>query len=187
MMNRLVAIVGMCGSGKSRVTEYFVHCGWNCIYFGGVTINELNARKMPINENNERIVREELRKELGAAAFAIKLEDKIKESVKKNNTVLDGLYSWQEYVRLQETFGDNLIVLAIVTNRKLRYSRLSSRKVRALTSKDAKKRDYAEIEHLYKGGPIAIADYYIDNNGDEALLKSRVEAFIAELGIYNVW
>ena len=181
-MNKIVAVVGMCGSGKSRVTEYFMDHGWNCIYFGGVTINELKSRNMPINENNERQVREELRRELGPAAFAIKLEDEIKNSVARCNTVLDGLYSWQEYVKLKKLFGDNIIVLAIVTNRGLRYSRLSNREIRPLSYENAEKRDYAEIENLYKGGPIAIADYYIDNNGDEPALKSKVETFLATIG-----
>ena len=149
-MNKIVAVVGMCGSGKSRVTEYFMDHGWNCIYFGGVTINELKSRNMPINENNERQVREELRRELGPAAFAIKLEDEIKNSVARCNTVLDGLYSWQEYVKLKELFGDNIIVLAVVTNRGLRYSRLSNREIRPLSYENAEKRDYAEIENLYK-------------------------------------
>ena len=181
-MNRIVAIVGMCGSGKSRVTEYFKECGWNCIYFGGVTINELKIRNMPVNETNERAIREELRRELGPAAFAIKLEEDIKASVEKSHTVLDGLYSWQEYVKLKDAFGDDLIVLAIVTNRRLRYSRLAKREFRPLTYENAKERDYAEIEILYKGGPIAIADYYIDNNDDENTLKNKVEAFISNLG-----
>lgn len=180
-MNRIVAVVGMCGSGKSRATEVFMAHGWNCIYFGGVTINELKKRNMPINEQNERAVREELRRELGPAAFAIKLEQDIRDSVAKSNTVLDGVYSWQEYVKLKELFGDNLIVLAIVTNRGLRYARLSNRPVRPLTAENAEKRDYAEIENLYKGGPIAIADYYIDNNGDEAAYDRHIEAFLAEI------
>lgn len=181
-MNHLVAIVGMCGSGKSKVTEFFINKGWNCIYFGGVTISELEKNDLPINEENERVVREQLRRELGPAAFAIKLENSIRESVEKCNTVLDGLYSWQEYTRLKETFGDNLVVVAIVTNRFIRYNRLSNRMIRPLTAEDAEKRDYAEIEYLYKGGPIAIADYYIDNNSNEASLMNQIDELLKGIG-----
>lgn len=180
-MNKIVAIVGMCGSGKSKVTEYFKEAGWNCIYFGGVTINELKASGMDINEQNEKMIRENLRNKLGPAAFAIKLEDQIKESVNEKNTVLDGLYSWQEYTRLKETFDDKIIVLAIVTNKRIRYSRLSNREIRPLSFEEAEKRDIAEIENLYKGGPISIADYYIDNNMDEISLKNKINEFIHSL------
>ena len=31
-------------------------------------------------------------------------------------------------------------------------------------------------QNLEKGGPIAIADYYIDNNGDFEALKAQYEA-----------
>ena len=182
-MKQLIAVVGMCGSGKSRVTEYFKKKGWNCVYFGGVTISELKKRNMLINEENERKIREELRRDLGPAAFAIKLEEAIHESLKNNNTVLDGLYSWQEYTKLKEIFSDNLIVIAIVTNRSLRYARLSNRTVRPLTALEAENRDYAEIEYLYKGGPIAIADYYIDNNSDETSLMNQVDDVLREIGI----
>ena len=41
MKNKLVAIVGMCGSGKSDATEWFVELGWDRVYFGGVTMDEL--------------------------------------------------------------------------------------------------------------------------------------------------
>ena len=181
-MNHLVAIVGMCGSGKSKVTEIFLKKGWNCIYLGGVTMSELEKNNLPLNEENERVVREQLRRELGPAAFAIKLENSIRDSVEKSNTVLDGLYSWQEYTKLKEIFGANLIVVAIVTNRFIRYNRLSNRKVRPLTAVDAEKRDYAEIEYLYKGGPIAIADYYIDNNSDEASLTNQIVEFLRGIG-----
>ena len=64
----------------------------------------------------------------------------------------------------------------------IRYNRLSNRKVRPLTAVDAEKRDYAEIEYLYKGGPIAIADYYIDNNSDEASLTNQIVEFLRGIG-----
>ena len=181
-MNKIVAVVGMCGSGKSCVTEHFVKRGWNRVYFGGVTIHELRARGLPVNEDNERAVREELRRELGLGAYAIKLEPEIRACAEKGDTVLDGLYSWQEFVHLKEVFGDRLIILAVVTNRAIRYERLRDRPVRPLTAEMATKRDYTEIENLAKGGPISIADWYLDNNGDEAALEAQVKAFLAAIG-----
>lgn len=181
MSNKVVAVVGMCGSGKSVLTEMFVNNGWNKVYFGGVTVTQLQKQGIPVNEANERQMRESLRKEYGQGAFAILLEQEIAQKMQQANTVLDGLYSWSEYKHLKQIYGDDLIVLAVVTNSGVRYERLSSRQVRPLTNEQACSRDFAEIENSEKGGPIAIADYYIDNNGSLQQLTEQFEQFMAWL------
>lgn len=173
-MKKLLAIVGMCGSGKSIASDYLVENGWNKVYFGGVTMEKLKENNLEINPVNERMMREKLRKEYGMAAYAILLLPKIKASIMEKDTVLDGLYSWDEYKVLKDEFGDNLKVLAITADRDLRYSRLAVREFRPLTVKEANERDITEIENLAKGGPIAISDYYILNNGD-------IDAYITDL------
>ena len=52
-MNKIIAIVGMCGSGKSIANEFFVKKGFKSIYFGGVTIDKLKEENLEINEKNE--------------------------------------------------------------------------------------------------------------------------------------
>ena len=37
-MNKIIAVVGMCGSGKSIVSEYLESVGLKKVYFGGVTM-----------------------------------------------------------------------------------------------------------------------------------------------------
>lgn len=180
-MNNIVAVVGMCGSGKSVLTTFFEEKGWKKVYFGGVTMRELEKRGLERNEQNERAVREELRAKYGQPAFAILLLDEISELSKSNSVVLDGLYSWQEYKVLKERFGENLTVLCIATDSKVRYERLSTRTIRPLTRQEAVSRDISEIENIEKGGPIAIADHYITNNGGVDELKAQFDEFIASL------
>ena len=177
-MNKAVAVVGMCGSGKSVLCSYFTDMGWSSVYFGGVAVSQLKKNGTPVNEANERAIRESLRKELGMGAFAIILKDEIMDKLQRGNVVLDGLYSWSEYVILKELLGDNLVVLAVVTNSSIRKERLSSRTVRPLTAEMVDSRDVAEIENSEKGGPIAKADYYVLNNGSEAQLKAQFEEFM---------
>ena len=165
-MNQVIALVGMCGSGKSVCCEEFRKCGWEYVYFGGVTMKELEKRGLEKNETNERSVREELRRTYGPAAFAILLIDEIKEKLQKANVCLDGLYSWSELKVLREALGDKLTVVAIVTERKKRYARISQRAIRALTPEQAESRDVAEIENMEKGGPIAMADIFLFNDGE---------------------
>ncbi|MBR2974781.1 MAG: dephospho-CoA kinase [Clostridia bacterium] len=178
MANKAVALVGMCGSGKSVLTEFFTQLGWEKVYFGGVTVAQLKKQGLEINEANERAMREGLRKQYGMGAFALLLVEEIAQKLDKTNTVLDGLYSWSEYKILREKFGDDLVVLAITTNRSVRYQRLACREFRPLTAEQAFSRDVSEIENLEKGGPISIADYYIDNNGSVQDLKNQFDKFL---------
>ena len=165
-MNQVIALVGMCGSGKSVCCEVFKECGWEYVYFGGVTMKELAARGLEKNEPNERMVREELRRVHGPAAFAKLLLPEIREKAEKNPVCLDGLYSWSEWKVLREALGDKLTVVAIVAERKKRYERISRRPIRPLTPEQAQSRDVAEIETMEKGGPIAMADLFLFNDED---------------------
>ncbi len=178
--HKIAALVGMCGSGKSVVCDMFVNKGWNRIYFGQVTMDELKNRGLEKNEQNERAVREELRREYGPAAFAKLLLPSIEKAAEEGNTILDGLYSWSEYKCLKQHFGDDITIVAVITDRAVRYERLTTREIRPLTNEEAQSRDYAEIENLEKGGPISIADKFVLNNGDFDSLSSQVEALICE-------
>ncbi len=177
-MNQVIALVGMCGSGKSVCCEEFKACGWEYVYFGGVTMRELEKRGLERNEANERAVREELRRVHGPAAFAILLKEEIEEKLKQNHVCLDGLYSWSEWKVLREAFADRLTVVAIVTERKKRYDRISKRVIRALTPAQAESRDVAEIENMEKGGPIAMADLFLFNDGDIEQFRAQTRALI---------
>ncbi len=180
-MNKAVAVVGMCGSGKSLLCEYFCREGWQKVYFGGVTMTQLKKAGHPINEVNERRMRENLRKTYGMGAFALLLKEEILQKLQQGNVVLDGLYSWSEYIILKEALGDSLVLLAVVTDCGIRKQRLATRTVRPLTAEEVDARDKAEIEHSEKGGPIAKADHYVINNGTEQQLKQQFEEFVRSL------
>ena len=176
-MNKLYAIVGMCGSGKSIASDYLVEKGFNKVYFGGVTMDKLKEENLEVNPENEKMMREKLRSELGMGAFAILLLPKIKEYIEKGDTVLDGVYSYDEVKILKENFT-NLKIIAIVCDKDIRYNRLSIRDIRPLTNEEANARDIAEVENIAKAPPIALADYYILNNGTIEEYKSRLEEII---------
>lgn len=180
-MNKAVAVVGMCGSGKSLLCDYFCEKGWQSVYFGGVTMSQLKLSGLPVNEQNERLMRESLRRNLGMGAFALLLKDEILAKLQQSNVVLDGLYSWSEYLILKEALGESLVLLAVVTDCAIRKQRLATRKIRPLTAAEVDARDKAEIEHSEKGGPIAKADHFVINNGTEAQLKEQFETFVATL------
>ena len=173
-MNKIVAIVGMCGSGKSVATKFFQDAGYESFYFGGVTMKKLKEADMEINPENEKLIREKLRAEYGMGAFAAVLKEDIKKALKNNNIVLDGLYSWSEYKILIEEIP-NLQVIAIVNDKSIRYDRLTAREERPLSNTEAHKRDISEIENIEKGGPIAFADFFIINNNSKEEYYNELE------------
>lgn len=173
-MNKLIAIVGMCGSGKSIASDFYEKLGYKKVYFGGVTMDKLRENNLEITPDNERMMREKLRKEHGMAAFAKLLLPKIDELLSNNNVVLDGLYSWDEYIVLNEKYP-NIKLIAIIVDKSIRYERLENRKIRPFSKEDAIKRDITEIENLAKAGPIAYADYFILNNKGEKDFLNKLE------------
>lgn len=178
---KLVAIVGMPGAGKSVAAEFFRSKGIPVLRFGDQTDISLKEFGLERNEKNERFVREKLREELGMAAMAIKIEPRIIEAAKNSQLiVLDGLYSWEEYIYLQKRFPQ-IKLLCIYSRPDVRYTRLEVRSVRPLTRDVARNRDIAELEKLNKGGPIAIADYLINNDTDQADLIRKLELYFSQI------
>ena len=121
---KVVSIVGMAGAGKSEVAGVFEENGFVRIRFGDVTDEEIKRRGLELNEENERYIRELLRQEHGMSAYARLNLPRIDSARKQSNTVIDGLYSWEEYIFLKTHYGENFCVVAVWASPKTRYSRL---------------------------------------------------------------
>jgi dephospho-CoA kinase len=190
---KIVALVGMPGSGKTEVGLIFEEHGFYKERFGQAVLDEVLARGMEVNEANERKIREALRAEYGMDVMARRLVKRIENLPSNTRVLADGLYSWEEYLYLKGAYKNDLYVVAIHASPEVRYARLTSgqRKYdpvkdkkavyRSFTLEEAKSRDYSQIENLHQGGPIAMADYHIVNEGTRDELVKRVEALIREI------
>ena len=178
---RVVAIVGMAGAGKSVVARVFEQAGFRKVRFGDITDEEVKKRGLELNEGNERHVREQLRKEHGMAAYALLNLPRIDALVLSSPVVVDGLYSWEEYMLLKERYDDRLSVIAVWASPATRYKRLTGRAVRPLTLAEAASRDKAEIENSNKGGPIAMADVTVLNESSVEDLQKEARRVLAAL------
>jgi len=191
-MNKLICVAGMPGAGKSVLSDYFVKKGHKFVRFGQITLDIVKKKGLKLNEKNERKIREGLRKKYGMAAYAILNYPKFNKLLKEGNVVADGLYSWSEYKYLKKKFGKRMIVIAVYAPPKIRHIRLSTRKMpksdkdlrhRPFSIKEAEKRDYAEIEKLEKGGPIAMANYTLMNTSSLSSFIRQIANLYKE--IYN--
>ena len=189
MQNKIVFIVGMAGSGKSVVADELVKQGFLYVRFGQIVMDELKKRGLEINEANEKSVREDLRREHGMGAMATLNMQKFDELLVTSNVVGDGLYSWTEYKLLKEKYGDSMVVLAVFAPPALRYERLENRtaendtdsRFRSIPKEKSKSRDYAEIEGIEKGGPIAMADFTVINTETVEDMNMQINKFLAEI------
>jgi dephospho-CoA kinase len=179
---KIVSIVGMAGAGKSEVSRVFERNGYTRIRFGDVTDEEMKKRNLEPNEANERLVRESLR-EGGCEAYARlnqpRIERALNPSQGEGRVVIDGLYSWEEFIYLKELYGDNLYLVAVWSSPKTRYARLAKRAQRPFTPEQAAQRDKSELENLAKGGPIAMADFTIVNESSRQELIREAERIVS--------
>lgn len=183
--NKLIlAFVGMSGAGKTEAVAYLEKKGIPFVRFGDITDEGVQELGLPLTPRNERMFREKMRREFGMGAYAIKAKPKVDSLLEEYNVVaIDGLYSWEEYVFLKKIFS-GLVLCHVFTEPQRRYERLAHRPVRPLTPTESRDRDMAEIEQLDKGGPIAIADYLIENNGDNLTdLYQKINSLLSRLGI----
>lgn len=184
---KILAFVGLSGSGKSTAVEYITQKGIPKVYFGGIVLDAMKAAGLPHEEAAERSFREELREKEGKDFIVNRIIEQIHHLAEagQHRIVADGLYTWTEYKLLKKAFPGELTVVAVVAPKHLRHHRLETRPVRPLTQQEASERDWAEIEHLEKGGPIAIADHYVTNDGNVDHFYKQIDDIADSLGFYS--
>ena len=182
---KIIALVGMSGSGKSVAVDYLTSQGYPKVYFGGMIYKEMERRgieRTPDGESEKKF-REEIREKEGKDWVVRQVIEEVKRLIEagQKRIVLDGVYSWTEYITLKKEFPGELTFVAVVVPKKLRYKRVGERPERPFKYNEIVERDRTEIENLEKGGPIAMSDYYILNDGDIKKYQEDVKKILDEI------
>ncbi len=182
---KILALVGMSGSGKSVAVDHLTSLGYPKVYFGGMIYKEMERRgieRTPDGESEKKF-REMIRETEGKDWVVKQVIEETKRLIEagQKRIVLDGVYSWTEYVTLKKEFPGELIFVAIVVPKKLRYKRVAERPERPFNRNEIMERDRSEIENLEKGGPIAMADYYILNDGTIEEENQKMDEILKEV------
>lgn len=182
---KILAIVGMSGSGKSVIVDHLTSKGYPKVYFGGMIYKEMEKRGIERTEDgeSEKKFREEIRETEGKDWVVRQVIAEVKDLIAagQKRIILDGVYSWTEYCTLKHEFPKALTFLAVVVDKKLRYERVAVRPGRAFDGNAIRERDRSEIENLEKGGPIVAADYYVLNNGTVEELEKATDEVLKEI------
>lgn len=182
---KIVAFVGMSGSGKSVAVDYLTSQGVPKVYFGGMIYKEMERRgieRTPDGESEKKF-RETIRETEGKDWVVKQVIDEVHNlaNAGQKRIVLDGVYSWTEMKTLKHEFPGMMTFIAIVVPKKIRYKRVAARPDRPFSEEEIKERDRSEIENLEKGGPIAAADYYVLNDGTVSDMEGKLAEILKEI------
>ena len=182
---KILASVGMSGSGKSVVVDHLTNLGFPKVYFGGMIYKEMQKRgiERTADGESEKHFREMIRETEGKDWVVRQVIEEAKSliSAGQKRIVLDGLYTWTEYKILKKEFPGQMTVLSVVVDKTIRHKRVAKRPERPFNAEEIQERDRSEIENLEKGGPIAMADYYLLNNASVEELEKEVDAVLKKI------
>ena len=175
---KILAFVGLTGSGKSSAVKHFTEKGYPKVYFGGVIYEAMAEAGIEKGEENEKVFRVEIRKKEGVDFVVKRIIQQIHDlaAAGQHRIIADGIYTWAEYKAIKHEFPGETFVIALTSPKHLRYQRLENREDRPQTAAISASRDTREIEDLQKGGPIAAADYYVANNENAEHFYKQLDA-----------
>lgn len=185
---KIIAFVGLAGSGKSSAVEYLTTKGYPKIYFGGILYKAMReAGLTPGDWDAEKHFRVEIREREGKDFVVKRVVQEANDLIAagQKRIVLDGLYSWTEYKILKTAFPGEMTVIAVVTPKHVRKQRMAKRPERPMTPQEVDARDWEEIETIEKGGPIAIADYFVHNEENLDAFHDHLDSALTHIDFYE--
>ncbi|MFN3383548.1 MAG: AAA family ATPase [Archaeoglobaceae archaeon] len=175
----IIAFVGYPLAGKSTAAEVAKELGIPVVTMGDV-IREL-AIKQGIEPNAENLgkLADELRKKEGMDAIAKRCIPMIRAHYPV--VLVDGIRGIAEVLALKKTFG-NLVLIAIDAPIEVRFQRARTRKRSddVATMEELKERDRREESWGLKKA-IEIADFTIENTGDQESFREKIRALLQKL------
>ncbi|OGL22598.1 hypothetical protein A2707_04765 [Candidatus Saccharibacteria bacterium RIFCSPHIGHO2_01_FULL_45_15] len=181
---KIISFAGLAGSGKTTATTYLTDKGYPKISFGNVIRVAMQKAHIDPTEENERSFIHELFQTNHEAFVAEQTIPQINAllAAGQHRIIADGSNTLNEYTALKQAYPGNFITVAIVAPKHLRHHRLAQRTIHPVAESEATKRDWTEIEFESKGGPIALADYYIINDRSIEQFHTAIDTLLTETG-----
>lgn len=175
---RVVATTGMPGSGKSLAIEVAEELGFAVVSMGDIVREETRKRGLPADTESFGKVASEVREEEGEGAWAWPTAERV-ASLDAEGVLVDGMRNLEELEILRDELDEDVLVVAVLASPETRYERMKERG-RAEDAEDEEtlhERDLRELGYGL-GDIIAMADIYVDNEGDAAGTKATLRAVL---------
>lgn len=178
---RVIATVGMPGSGKSEAAEVAEEMGIPVVSMGDVIREEVKRRGLEPTDKNMGKVAVELREKEGMDAVAARCADVIR-SVNSDTVFVDGLRGWKEAERFMDEFGEDFYLIAIEVPFETRLERISDRgRSDDFTSEEElRERDQRELGYGLRKA-MENADITVENTGTLDDFRAEMKNIIQEI------
>ncbi|MEM0202851.1 MAG: AAA family ATPase [Archaeoglobaceae archaeon] len=175
----IIAFVGYPLAGKSTASEVAKELGIPVVVMGDVVREEAIKRGIEPTAENLGKIAEELRKKEGMDAIAKRCIPKIRSHYPV--VLVDGIRGIAEVMALKKAFG-NVVLIAIEAPLEVRFERAKMRKRSddVATIEDLIERDRREESWGLKKA-MEIADFTIENTGDQESFREKVKALLQKL------
>ncbi len=164
MKTTVLILTGLPGCGKTTASDFFRKNKIPVFRMGDLTDQYLIRSGLPQTSDNEKKIRNDLRKLFGEDIYARETLELIgKNKVSKKIIVIEGMKSESELEYFKRKLRE-IYIIYIKSRKEIRYKRLSERKIRPFTKTQAALRDKEEIISYSLENLIKKADFIVDNN-----------------------
>ncbi len=188
-MKKYLAIVAPIGAGKTTVANYFVSKGFTLYKLSFAIYDEAEKRGLDKEDRTTlQDLGDEMRNKGGYDVLAKKAVEIIKRNP-ENNYVIDSIRNHHELMCLKNYLGDDLLILAIDADIRIRYDRVVKRqgqyKEQKLTYEEFEKINKRDMGLSNKPNEqnvakcLELAEEIIQNIKDEQFLIEQINT------IYN--
>ncbi|MGC8663911.1 MAG: AAA family ATPase [Thermoplasmata archaeon] len=171
----IVLLVGMPGAGKEEFIKKAREMGLQVVSMGDVVREYTKSIGLELNDKNVGNVANNERKINGMDIWARRTIEKIKG----NKCIIDGVRNKEEIDFFKENLKNKIVVTAILSSEHVRFKRIinRNRKDDAKSWEQFAEREKRELSWGL-GNVIAMADYFIINEGTLEDFRKKVEDFL---------
>lgn len=175
---RVVATTGMPGSGKGLAVEVAQELSIPVVSMGDLVRDEAAKRGLPDDPSSYGKVAGDVREAEGTDAWAKRTLAKV-DDLATERLLIDGVRNLDEVEVFRQAFEGEFCLVAILAASSTRYARMKERGRGEDAAEDARlrERDLREIGYGL-GGAIAMADVYVENEGDVEEARSLLRAVL---------
>ncbi len=182
---KVIGFTGMPGSGKSEAMAVATQRGFPVVRMGDLIWEEVDRQGLPRDASNVGKVANAMRQSHGDDVWALRTVERVRSMGADEVVLIDGVRSNHEVEVFRRELGDDFVLVAIHTDAKHRYGRLTARgRDDDPTGDDAEQLHKQRDEREMGWGiarTIALADEMIVNDGSLDEFHARVAALFDRL------